>query len=437
MALPSPPGRVPHDEPEAPPPPDDADGFAGRQAWPGFLAALGYRGFRLLWAGAFLSSVGTWTQDVALSWLIHTRFANPLYLGLRAFAAEAPLLAFMLLGGAIADRVDRRRILLTSQVLQMGFASALLVLHVSGRLEIGAILLLAFLTGLAQSQSAPTYQAAITSLVPPRQIPNAVALNSLQFNLSRALGPALAGILLVHAGTGACLAANAASFLAVIAALWRIEIPSPSARGSDSLAGSVRAGLRHVGDSPILGRLTLLALVASFLTFPLITYLPVIASDVLGAGSAGYSSLLSSFGMGAIAGAVTTAQRGQVAGRGRSMLWFFIGYGACTLAATLVSSHPLAMALLLASGFCAVSAFSTLNSLVQENAPSELRGRVLSIYGLCFRGGMPLGSLLAGVLAGPLGAARVIGAFSLLLAATAAAALLRLRGRTLRTLPLP
>jgi MFS family permease len=399
-------------------------GSSERTAWPGFLAAFGFRGYRLLWIGAFLSSVGTWTQDVALSWLIHTRFDNPIYLGLRAFAAEAPLLAFMLLGGAVADRVDRRRILLTSQILQMCFALALLALHLAGRLEIGAILLLAFLTGLAQSQSAPTYQAAITSLVPPQQIPNAVALNSLQFNLSRALGPALAGVLLVRAGTGACLAANAVSFLAVIAALWRIEIASPSTRGAQGLASSVRAGLRHVVSSPVLVRLTLLALVASFLAFPLITYLPVIAGD-LGSGSAGYSLLLSSFGAGAIVGAVVTAQRGQAADRGRLMLVFLIAYGACTLGATLAWRENAAALLLFGSGFTAVSAFSTLNSLVQECAPSEYRGRVLSIYGLCFRGGMPLGSLVAGALAGPLGAARVIGGFSLVLAAGAALLLTR------------
>ena len=119
---------------------------------PRFLAALAFRPYRLLWTGAFLSSIGTWTQDVALSWLIHTSYSNPVYLGLRAFAAEAPLLAFMMVGGAVADRVDRRRILLTSQVLQMSFAFALLVLYAGGRLGIAAILLLAFFTGLAQSQ---------------------------------------------------------------------------------------------------------------------------------------------------------------------------------------------------------------------------------------------------------------------------------------------
>lgn len=398
---------------------------------PGFLTAFSFRAYRLLWTGAFLSSLGTWTQDVALAWLIHTRFPNPLYLGLRAFAAEAPLLAFMLVGGAIADRVDRRRILLTSQVLQMAFAVALLALHAAGSLGIAPILVFAFLTGLAQSQSAPTYQAVITSLVPPQHIANAVALNSLQFNLSRAIGPAIAGILLVSAGTGACLAANAASFLAVIVALWRIEIPSPSA-GGESLANSLRAGLRHVAGSRVLTTLTLLALAASFLAFPLITYLPVIAGEQLRSGSSGYSLLLSSFGAGAILGAVLTAQRGHAPGRGKLMLGFWLAYGACTVGAVLCGRQDLAMALLFAAGFCAVSAFSTLNSLVQEHAPSELRGRVLSIYGLCFRGGMPLGSLVAGALAGPLGAEHVIGGFAATLALLAG--VLLLRHRTLQEL---
>jgi predicted MFS family arabinose efflux permease len=401
------------------------------RALPGFLAAFGFRAYRMLWTGAFLSSLGTWTQDVALSWLIHTRHPNPFYLGLRAFTAEAPLLAFMLVGGAVADRVDRRRILLTSQVLQMSFAAALLLLHAAGRLGIGAILGFAFLTGLAQSQSAPTYQAVVTSLVPPRHIPNAVALNSLQFNLSRAIGPAIAGILLVRAGTGACLAFNAASFLAVIVALWRIEIPSPRS-GAESLASSLRAGLRHVMASRVLSTLTLLALGASFLAFPLVTYLPVIAGEQLRSGSAGYSLLLSSFGAGAILGAVLTAQRGRAPGRGKLMLSFWLAYGACIVGAVVCGRQGLAMLLLFVAGFCTVSAFSTLNSLVQEHAPDALRGRVLSIYGLCFRGGMPLGSLAAGALAGPFGAASAVGGFAAALALLAA--VLRLRHRGLREL---
>ena len=179
--------------------------------------------------GAFLSSVGTWTQDVALGWLIHTRMGDPFYLGLRSFAPEAPLLAFMLVGGAVADRIDRRRILLTSQASRWRWRRSGRAL-LFDRLGIVPILAIAFVTGLTQSQSAPTYQAVITSLVPREQIPNAVALNSLQFNLSRAIGPVIAGLLLAQAGPGWCFAANALSFVAVILALRTIELPAPAAR---------------------------------------------------------------------------------------------------------------------------------------------------------------------------------------------------------------
>jgi predicted MFS family arabinose efflux permease len=389
---------------------------------PAFLSAFAHRNFRLLWIGAFLSSVGTWTQDVALSWLIHSGMHDPFYLGLRAFVADAPLLAFMLLGGAVADRVDRRRILLTSQVLQMIYAIVLGLLYVSGRLGIAAILVIAALTGLTQSQSAPTYQAVITSLVPSRQIPNAVALNSLQFNLSRAIGPALAGVLLYRGGAGACFAVNAASFLAVIVALWRIRVPTSPAP-KDTLGESLRAGLRHVAHDRLLSSLTLLGALGTLLGFPLVTYLPVIAGDVLGTGAAGYSLLLSSFGAGAILGAVATAHRGDVPGRGRAMLLALLVYGIAATAAVTSRVQLVSMALLFVAGVCLVTAFSTLNSLVQENAPEALRGRVLSIYGLAFRGGMPVGSLIAGTMVRPLGAPMVIGGFSAALAVLAIAQL--------------
>ena len=383
---------------------------------PGFLSAFGYRNYRLLWTGAFLSSIGTWTQDVALSWLIHVRLGDPFYLGLRAFTSDAPLIAFMLLGGAVADRVDRRRVLLASNGLQMVLAATLLALYLSGRLGIGAILAVAFLTGLTQSQSAPTYQAVLTSLVPPREIPKAVALNSLQFNLSRFIGPAVAGLLLARGGTDVCLAVNVVSFVAVIVAVARIDLP-PGAGGApkETLASSLKAGFAQMRGSPLLSLLTALGAAGSFLTFPLITYLPVIAGDVLGTGAAGYSLLLSSFGGGAIGGALFTAHRGQVPGRGRALLVAFLAYGLAALGAVLSSRQAIEMALLFVAGWALVSAFSTLNSLVQENAPDAFRGRILSIYGLAFRGGMPLGSLLAGVAVRPLGAPAVIGAFSVVL----------------------
>ena len=382
---------------------------------PAFLSAFAHRNFRLIWTGAFLSSIGTWTQDVALAWLIHTQLRDPFYLGLRAFASDAPLLTFMLVGGAVADRVDRRRILLISNTLQMVLAGALGLLYVTGHLGIVPILVIAALTGLTQSQSAPTYQAVITSLVPPRQIPNAVALNSLQFNLSRAIGPAIAGLLLARAGTGACFAVNAISFLAVIVALIRIDLP-PAPPSKGTLGESLRAGLRHVFHDPLLSTLTLLGAAGALLAFPLITYLPVIAGDVLKTGVGGYSALLSSFGAGAIAGAVTTAHRGHVPRRGRIMLVALLVYGVTVAVAMTSRIQLVSMALLFVAGASVVTAFSTLNSLVQENAPGELKGRILSIWGLAFRSGTPLGALLAGAMVRSLGAPRVLGAFSVALA---------------------
>ena len=331
----------------------------------------------------------------------------------------------MLVGGAVADRVDRRWILLTSQILQMLFAATLGVLYALGRLGIVPILLIAFFTGLAQSQSAPTYQAVLTSLVPPRQIPNAVALNSLQFNLSRAVGPVIAGVILANWGTGPCFAVNAVSFLAVIIALWRIELPPPAPAKNETLGESLRAGLRHVWESPVLSVLTALGLTGSLFAFPLLTYLPVIAGDVLKTGAKGYSLLLTSFGVGAIGGAIATAQRGNVPGRGRLMLATLALYGVAALAAVLSTRQAVAMALLFVAAWSLVTAFSTLNSLVQENAPDALRGRVLSIYGLAFRGGMPLGSLIAGPLVRTLGAPAVLGSFSGLLALVSIAVYLK------------
>jgi predicted MFS family arabinose efflux permease len=382
----------------------------------GLLAAFASRSYRLLWGGAFLSSIGTWTQDVAMAWFIHTKWGNPAYLGLRAFAADAPLVAFMLVGGAMADRVDRRRILLSSQFFQMSLAAVLGTLYVLGRLDLGPILAIAFLTGLAQSQSAPTYQAVLTSVVPPHHIPQAVALNSLQFNLSRTLGPVLAGLLLVRGGTGTCFFVNVVSFLAVIVALMRIEIPGPVAPPrQESLGESLRSGIRYVAGHPLLARLTLLGALGSLLAFPLITFLPVVASDVLHADAGGYSLLLSSFGLGAIAGALATARRGNVRGRGRTLLLAFMIHGAATLGVVYSHVLPLSVALLLVGGASLVTAFSTLNSLVQENADAVFKGRILGIYGVAFRGGLPVGSLIAGVVIKHTSVVAVLATFAALL----------------------
>ncbi len=410
-------------QPQDRPPAAAATGPA--ETRPGLLAAFAFPAFRYLWLGAFLSSIGTWIQDVALSWLIHARMGDPFYLGLRSFAQELPLIAFMLIGGAAADRIDRRLILIASLSFQMLMAALLGVLYLTDRLGIVAIVTIAFFTGLMQSQSAPTYQAVITSLVPRERIQTAVALNSLQFNLSRAIGPVIAGLLLAGAGPGWCFAANALSFVGVILALRTIKLPPPPARQRESLSESLRAGFRHVAGEPRLRAATLLAGAASFLAFPLITYLPVIAGDVLQTGAAGYSLLLTSLGIGAIAGALATAQRGHAPGRGRLMLAAFCAFGVLAVGASLSRVQSLSMLLLVGAGFMLTTSFSTLNSLVQEMAPDALRGRVLSIFGLAFRGGGPVGSLVAGFLVRDVGAPAVMAGYAAFLAATAGLLLLR------------
>jgi len=316
----------------------------------------------------------------------------------------------MLVGGAMADRIDRRRILLASQSIQMTLAAVLLALFLTGHLGLAAILVIAFLTGLTQSQSAPTYQAVLTSIVPSQQIPRAVALNSLQFNLSRAIGPVIAGVLLARGGTGLCFAVNVVSYVAVIVALTRIQVPPPEPGAKRvGLGSSLRAGIRHVTGHAVLSRLTLLAACSSFLAFPLTTYLPVFADEVQGTGATGYSLLLASYGLGAIGGALTTAHRGGVPGRGRTLLRAFVLFGLTALAALLSPWPPVSVGLMLVAGWSLVTAYSTLISLVQEHAQDALRGRIMSIFGLCFRSGMPLGSLAFGALIAPLGVRAVIG----------------------------
>jgi MFS family permease len=393
---------------------------------PAFATPFATRDFRRLWIGAFLSSIGTWTQDVALSWWIHTHMVDPVYLGLRSFASDTPLIAFMVIGGAAADRFDRRRILVTSNLIQMSMAACLALLYVTGHLGIAAILAIAFFTGLAQSQSAPTYQSVLTSIVPAPEIPRAVALNSLQFNLSRAIGPVIAGLFLAGLGAGACFVANVFSFVAVIFALYRIDLGrSSDGTSKESLRQSLGAGARFLMASPQLSALTFLAAAGSFLAFPLTTYLPVLAGDVFHTGATGYSLLLTSFGAGAIVGALTTAHRGRFDGRGRALLAAFLIFAAASVGAVLSGRQEIAMVLLPIAGASLTTAFSTINSLVQELSPPAMKGRILGLYGLAFRGGMPLGSLVAGAIGSRVGVPVVLASFCAILAVLSTALYLR------------
>jgi len=361
--------------------------------------AFSYRDYRLLWAGAFLSSVGTWMQKVAQSWLILDITKSSFYLGLDAFLGDLPFLAFSLFGGVLADRIDRRRILLGSQLVQLTSAVILTVLVYKGVVPIWVILVLSFVVGLAQSFGGPAYQALVPALVDKEDLPNAVALNSIQFNLARVIGPVLAGVAFYKLGAAACFGLNGLSFVAVIfaiLALKRGEMTAAAAK--EPVLASLRTGLAAVRDARALRGLVGLAFVGSFCAMPLVTFLPVFAKDIFLQDAKGYAGLLAAFGIGAVIGAVSVAGFvGQVKRKGTVAVAMQMSFGALLIAFALSKNLYLSYAILFFSGACLMVVFALFMTLVQTNVDDAMRGRVVSVYTLAFRGAMPLGNLFAGL----------------------------------------
>jgi MFS family permease len=363
------------------------------------LSALAFRDFRILWLGAFASTIGTWMQKVAQSWLVFDLTKSSFFLGLDDFLGQLPILLFTVLGGVIADRHDRRRLLLSSQYVQMMTAFALAALVWTGHVRIEHILVLSFFTGFAQAFGGPAYQSLIPTLVPKKHLPNAIALNSIQFNLSRIFGSLLAGAALAAFGTAVCFLLNGVSFLLVIAALLALSvthIPSPDRK---PLLQEMRGGFSYIRRQHALLALTVVAFATTFLGLPLLTFLPVMAREVFGGEMGLYSRMMAFSGAGSVVGALVVAWLGRFAHMGRTLLIVQVVFG--LLVAAFAASRTLWVSELLLFG-CGVSAMmvtATTTSLVQLVVPDHLRGRVVSIYMVAFRGGMPLGSLASGYIA--------------------------------------
>jgi len=382
-------------------------------------AALTHRDFRILWIGACTSTIGTWMQKVAQNWLVLTVTGSAFYLGLDSFLGELPILLFTLIGGVIADRHNRRHLLMGSQVVQMASAFALMALVWLDVVQIWHILALSFLTGTAQAFGGPAYQSLIPQLVPRDHLPNAIALNSIQFNIARVIGPLLAGVALAALGSAACFGLNGLSFVAVIVGLWllRVEHVAPGTR--KRLLEEMRIGVTHVrGERPLVV-LTALAFVSTFLGLPLLTFLPVFAQDVFHRGVGKYSEMMAFSGAGAVTGALLVAWLGRFEHMGRALLVVQAAFGALIVGFALSRTPWLSDALLFAGGAALIIVFSLMTSLVQLIAPNEMRGRVMSIYMVAFRGGSPLGNLLSGYLAARFTAPVVLTANGLLLVGVA------------------
>ena len=393
-------------------------------------AALTYRDFRVLWIGAFTSSIGTWMQKVAQSWLVLTitGTSSAFYLGLDSFLGEAPILLFTLIGGVVADRRDRRQLLVISQCIQMAAAFTLAVLVYLDVVHIWHVLGLSIVTGLAQAFGGPAYQSLIPSLVDKAHLPNAIALNSIQFNLARVIGPLLAGAALAAFGMVACFGLNGFSFLVVIAAILSLHIRHiPSPRGT-RLHQELKSGFDYVRSQSGLIGLIVLAFATTFLGTPILTFLPLFAQDVFRGGVTQYTQLMAFAGAGAVTGALVVAWLGKFRHMGLTVLALQVVFGVLVVVFAQTGVLWVNEALLFAAGACMVMVFAMLSSLVQLNAPNEMRGRVMSIYMVAFRGGMPLGSLIAGSIASRTSAPFVLTANGILLSFVAAWFLLKSHG---------
>ena len=360
--------------------------------------AFQYRDFRVMFFGSCTSSVGTFMQIVAQSWLVFYLSKSSFFLGLDSFLGQIPIFMFSLVGGAVADRIERRYLLLGSQYIQMTCAFTLAVVYALGYIQVWQILTLSFVVGLAQSFGGPAYSALIPSLVKSEDLPNAIALNSIQFNLARVIGPMLGGIALKQLNATWCFGLNGLSFVAVIISLYMVQtrfMPKPT---GDSLMTSVKQGIHFIRGREGMVGLIALAFLMTMLCFPLIVFLPVFAKDVFHAGPGVFTILLCSSGAGSVLGALAVATMDKLKNRGRIALLLLVVLGVLMLGFSLSKVLLLSAFLLFLSGGVLMGVFASISSLVQLITPNDMRGRVMSVYNVAFRGGMPFGSLAVGLL---------------------------------------
>ncbi|HKP72196.1 MAG TPA: MFS transporter [Pyrinomonadaceae bacterium] len=378
--------------------------------------ALSHRNFRLFWAGAFLSNIGTWMQTVAQGWLVLKLTDSAFWLGVDGFAATSPGLVLILVGGVYADRIDRKLLLLITQVCAGLTAITLAVFIATGVVRdashVWIILVASFVTGCCFSLASPSYQAITIDLVGREDLSNAIALNSTQFQLSRVVGPALAGVGFQVFGLAGCFLANSLSYVAIVASLLLMRLPKANsassamhaAGGRHSVWRDLTNGFRYVWGRPRVFILLLISAVASLFGAPYMTLMPLFTRDVLGLGETGLSVMMGTAGAGSFLGALMLTFLGNLRAKGRFVLGGSLVFGACVSGFALSRSLPLTLLMLFGSGFSIVCSVAVTNMLLQELVTDEMRGRVMSMFMLSFIGAWPIGSFFAGVAARRFGA---------------------------------
>jgi MFS family permease len=365
----------------------------------GWFRALRHPDFRLFWIGNFVSNIGTWMHNVAQGWLVLLLTNSPWWLGVLGFAQQLPALLFSLPGGVLADRIPRRRLLFTTQSTMLALALTLAVLVWREVVTVPIIIVLAFLAGTTMALNAPSYQAALRDLVEPEDTLNAIALNSIQFNTSRVLGPSIAGFLIAAVGVAACFFLNALSYLALLFAILKVKFPEREARPVNSFRAELVEGFQYVRTHRAILMLVAVVAMVSMFGLPYLVMMPAFARDVLHVGPTGLGYLVAAAGAGALLGGLQLATWKPHRRRGPLVLAATVVFFSA-LVLFCMSRQPLLSALLLAVvGGAMVSSVATVNSLIQTVVPDWIRGRVLSMHTMAFLGFTPLGSLLVGALA--------------------------------------
>jgi len=388
------------------------------------LGALSHRNFRLFFLGQGISLIGTWIQAVALGWLVLEITNSPFAVGLTQALRSLGVLLFTLYAGVVVDRVDKRRLIVWTQALQMLEALALAALVWTGRVTTWQVMVLALFFGIVNAFDIPARQAFIAELVGREDLMNAIALNSSMFNAARIVGPAVAGVVIGTAGVGMCFFLNGVSYIAVIAGLLAMRFPSfvPNAMPTSAREG-VRQAVTFIRGDARVWALVLLVAVFSVLGFPFIVLMPVVARDVLHTDARGYGGLMAAVGIGAMLGALALAIRGPRVRKGAVLLGAGAAFGVLLVLFAALRSVGVALALLALAGCAMIVTTALANTMLQTLVPDELRGRVMAFYAFVFVGMAPLGAFQAGLVAEHTGApdAIALGGAGCLIAAVLAA----------------
>jgi len=377
---------------------------ASPSVWAVTLRALRHRNFRLFFSGQIVSLTGTWMQSVAQAWLVYRLTGSSFLLGAVGFAGQFPVFLVAPFGGIAADRTNRLRLVIATQTASMILAAILAWLTLTHRVDKWDVLILAGLLGVVNAFDIPARQSFLIDMVGKEDLMNAIALNSSMFNGARVVGPAVAGILVARIGEGWCFAANAISYIAVIAGLMMMRVECPRRSDSDSPLADIVAGFQWVYRTRIIRALLVLLGLVSLVGMPYTVLMPIFADRILRGGARGLGILMGATGVGALLGALTLASRTGVKGLGRLVAWSCGAFGVGLILFGLSRWFWVSTALLLPVGYAIMLQMACSNTLIQTMVPDQLRGRVMALYSMMFMGMAPFGALFGGALADRIGA---------------------------------